>query len=74
MSTYLGFIQPAYNAFFLMMLCIPAVLMMVFNLKKEESDRVTSLGRRSIGSPVHVQSAHASDLFLFQQSIAPDFR
>ena len=52
MSTYLGFIRPAYNAFFLMMLCIPAVLMMVHNLKKEESVRVTNLGRRSIGSPV----------------------
>ena len=48
-STYLGFIQPAFNAFFLMTLGIPAVVMMVYNIKKEESERVNSLGRRSIG-------------------------
>ena len=48
-STYFGFIKPAFNAFFLMTLGVPSVVMMVYNLKKEESDRVNNLGRRSIG-------------------------
>ena len=41
--------QPAFNAFFLMTLGVPSVVMMVYNLKKEESPRVNSLGKRSIG-------------------------
>ena len=42
--------QPAFNAFFLMTLGVPSVVMMVYNLKKEESQRVNSLGKRSIGT------------------------
>ena len=49
-STCLGFMQPAFNAFFLMTLGVPSVVMMVYNLKKEESPRVNSLGKRSIGT------------------------
>jgi len=47
-STCLGFMQPAFNAFFLMTLGVPSVVMMVYNLKREESQRVNSLGKRSI--------------------------
>jgi len=47
-STYLGFLQPKVNAFFLMTMGIPSVTMLVYNLKREDDLRVTSLGRRSV--------------------------
>ena len=47
-STYLGFLQPAFNAFFLMTLGVPTVVMLGYNLRNECSLRVTSLGRRTV--------------------------
>jgi len=46
-STYLGFLKPSLNAFFLMTLGIPSVSLLIYNLRTEEEARVTSLGRRS---------------------------
>jgi len=52
LSTTLGFYQPFFNAFFLMLLGVPSVAMLVYNIKKEgalgKGDRILSLGRRSI--------------------------
>jgi alkaline ceramidase len=47
-STYLGFLEPAFNAFFLLALSVPSVGMLMFNLLKEEDGRVRSLGKRSV--------------------------
>ena len=47
-STYLGFLQPSVNAFFLLSLGIPASALLVHNLRTEEEPRVTSLGKRSL--------------------------
>ena len=49
-STSLGFLEPAFNAFFLMTLGVPSVIMLVYNLRRSEAheSRVASLGRRSI--------------------------
>ena len=47
-STYLGFLQPSINAFFLMTLGVPATSLLVYNLRSEEEARVTSLGKRSV--------------------------
>jgi len=47
-STFLGVLQPAVNAFCLMLLSIPAFCLMVQQLKLEDDCRVVSLGKRSI--------------------------
>ena len=47
-TTYLAFIKPSINAFFLMTLGIPSMLVLAYNLKREEDARVTNLGKRSI--------------------------
>jgi hypothetical protein len=39
-STILGFIQPAFNAFFLMTLGVPSIAMLIYNMKREQSERV----------------------------------
>ena len=48
LSTYLGFLEPSFNAFFLLSIGIPATGVLVHNLRTEEDPRVTSLGKRSI--------------------------
>ena len=47
-ATYMAFIKPSINAFFLMTLGIPSTVVLAYNLRREEDPRVTSLGRRSI--------------------------
>ena len=47
-STYLGFLQPSINAFFLMTLGVPSSSLLIYNLQSEEEPRVTSLGKRSL--------------------------
>ena len=46
--TCIGLIAPVVNAFALMTLGIPSVIMLVYNLRQEPNIRVTSLGKRSI--------------------------
>ena len=48
-STYLGFLKPSVNAFFLMTLGVPACALLIYNLRSEEEPRVTSLGKRTLG-------------------------
>ena len=48
LSTLLGFVEPAFNAFFLMTLGVPSVVLLSYNLRQEDSGRVTSLGRRCV--------------------------
>ncbi len=49
LSTLLGFLEPAFNAFFLMTLGVPSCAMLIYNLRRERANfRVASLGRRSI--------------------------
>lgn len=48
LSTSLGFLQPAFNAFFLMTLGVPSICMLMYNLRKEPDNRTRSLGRRCI--------------------------
>ena len=47
-STYLGFLQPSLNAFFLMTLGLPSASLIIYNLRSEEEPRVISLGKRSL--------------------------
>ena len=47
-STYLGFLKPSVNAFFLMTLGVPACALLIYNLRSEEEPRVTSLGKRTL--------------------------
>ena len=47
-GTYLGFLQPSLNAFFLMTLGVPSSSLLVYNLRSEDEARVTSLGKRSL--------------------------
>jgi len=47
--SFLGFIQPAANAFCLMLLLFPSLLLMGLQLRKEEDKRIINLGQRSIG-------------------------
>jgi len=47
-STWLAFIKPSINAFFLMTLGIPSIVVLGYNLKREDNRRVINLGRRSI--------------------------
>jgi len=47
-STFLGFLQPVVNAFILLTLGVPALCVLVLELKTENNLRVLSLGRRSI--------------------------
>ena len=49
MSTLLGFLEPSFNAFFLMTLGVPSCGMLLYNLRRERANfRVASLGRRTI--------------------------
>lgn len=65
MSTSLGFLEPAFNAFFLMTLGVPSVTMLVHNLRREKGDlRVASLGRRSIGLWVFAVACWLNDRLL----------
>ena len=47
-TTYLAFLKPSINAFCLMTLGIPSMFLLAYNLKREEEERVTNLGKRSI--------------------------
>ena len=47
-STWLAFIKPSINAFFLMTLGIPSIVVLGYNLKREDDRRVINLGWRSI--------------------------
>lgn len=47
-TTALCFLSPALNAFFLMILGVPSICLLSYNLKHEFEFRVTSLGRRCI--------------------------
>lgn len=47
-STFLGFLQPAVNAFFLILLGFPALVLLAYQLKLEDDSRVVNLGKRSI--------------------------
>eukprot|EP00090_Calanus_glacialis_P004398 TRINITY_DN13273_c0_g1_i2.p1 TRINITY_DN13273_c0_g1~~TRINITY_DN13273_c0_g1_i2.p1 ORF type:complete len:274 (-),score=52.86 TRINITY_DN13273_c0_g1_i2:65-886(-) len=49
LTTFLGFLQPVVNAFCLLLLGIPTVVLMVLMLKHEQCPRVNNLARRSVG-------------------------
>jgi alkaline ceramidase len=48
LATFLGFIQPVVNAFFLFTLSVPASVLLALQLKVESDARVVSLGKRSL--------------------------
>jgi len=47
-TTFLGFIQPILNAFILLILGVPALVLLALQLKIEKDQRVINLGRRTI--------------------------
>jgi len=47
--TLLGTLQPAVNAYCLLLLAIPSITMLVHQLRPEQCERVVSLGTRSMG-------------------------
>jgi len=47
-STGLGFLQPVVNAFILMTLAVPGLVLLIMELKVEKNARVVSLGKRTI--------------------------
>ena len=47
-STYLGFLKPAVNAFFLLALGAPTCALLIYNLGSEEDERVKFLGKRCL--------------------------
>jgi len=49
LTTFLGFIQPVVNAFCLLLLCIPTLVLMVMQFKEEQTPRMNNLARRSVG-------------------------
>jgi len=61
--SFLGFIQPAVNAFCLMLLLFPTLFLMMLQLKKEKDMRVLNLGRRSIGLIGMALTAWVNDRF-----------
>ena len=63
MSTFLGFVKPAFNAFFLMTLGVPSVVLLSYNLRQEESFRVTSLGWRCVALWVSAVTCWLNDRY-----------
>jgi len=47
-STFLGFLYPFVNAFYLISLGFPSTSLLIYNLKHEDDPQVTYLGRRSV--------------------------
>jgi len=47
-STFLGFINPVANAFFLLLMGIPAIILLIQQLKVEQDVRVLNLGNRVV--------------------------
>jgi len=61
--SFLGFIQPAVNAFCLMLLVVPTLMLMGLQLKKENNSRIINLGQRSVGLIVLALTAWLNDRF-----------
>jgi len=61
--SFLGFIQPAVNAFCLMLLVVPTLMLMGLQLKKENNSRIIHLGQRSVGLIVLALTAWLNDRF-----------
>jgi len=49
LTTFLGFIQPVVNAFCLLLLSIPSLVLLMMQLRDEQSPRLNNLARRSVG-------------------------
>jgi len=63
-TSLMGFIQPAVNAFCLMLLTVPSIGLMVMVLKAERNTRIVNLGKRSIGIISMALVAWVNDRFL----------
>lgn len=59
----MGFIQPAVNAFCLMLLTIPSIGLMSLQLRLENNKRIVALGQRSIGIICMALAAWVNDRF-----------